>query len=70
MIKVTMDTEAQVYPKLDFVRKNRGEVYPFWTDFEGVIALNIEKAREKLFAKNETYGYIEREDAIDAFLKK
>jgi len=31
--------------------------------------LNIEKAREKLFAKNETYGYIEREDAIDAFLK-
>ena len=31
--------------------------------------MDIERARQELFSQDETTGYIEREDAIDAFLK-
>lgn len=32
--------------------------------------MDIQRARDELFAKNETHGYVERENAIDEFLKK
>ena len=32
--------------------------------------MEIERARERLFAKDETHGYVERERCIDEFLKR